>query len=159
MTISVGDKLPEVTLHYMGSDGPANITTSEIFADKKVVMFAVPGAYTPTCSNAHLPGYVSNAQKFLDKGVDTIVCLSVNDVFVMGAWGEEQNAKDVLMLADGSAKFTNAVGIELDLTDLGLGVRSDRYAMIVNDGVVVALNREEPGELKVSDAETMLGLL
>ena len=143
----------------MGSDGPSAITTSEIFAEKKVVLFAVPGAYTPTCSNAHLPGFVTNAQQFFDKGIDTIVCLSVNDAFVMGAWGAEKNAKDVLMLADGSAKFTHAVGIELDLTEMGLGVRSDRYAMIVEDGVVVALNREDPGELKVSDAETMLGLL
>ncbi len=159
MTIAVGDRIPDVALHHMTDDGPAEISTSEIFDGKKVLMFAVPGAYTPTCSKAHLPGYVVNADAIKAKGVDTIACLSVNDVFVMGAWGEASNADNILMLADGSAKFTAAVGIELDLTDRGLGLRSDRYAMIVEDGVVTALNREDPGKLEISDADTMMGLL
>ncbi len=159
MTIAVGDRIPDVALYHMTDDGPVEISTSEIFDGKKVLMFAVPGAYTPTCSKAHLPGYVVNADAIKAKGVDTIACLSVNDVFVMGAWGEVSNADNILMLADGSAKFTAAVGIELDLTDRGLGLRSDRYAMIVEDGVVTALNREDPGKLEVSDADTMMGLL
>lgn len=159
MTIAVGDKIPEVTLHHMTDDGPAKISTSEIFDGKKVLLFALPGAYTPTCSNSHLPSYVVNADEIKAKGVDTIACLSVNDAFVMGAWGEASNADNILMLADGSAKFTSAVGIELDLTDMGLGLRSDRYAMIVEDGVVTALNRENPGKLEVSDADTMMELL
>ncbi len=159
MTIAVGDRIPDVTLYHMTDDGPAEISTSEIFDGKKVLMFAVPGAYTPTCSKAHLPGYVVNADAIKAKGIDTIACLSVNDVFVMGAWGEVSNADNILMLADGSGKFTAAVGIELDLTDRGLGVRSDRYAMIVENAVVTALNREGPGKLEVSDADTMMGLI
>ncbi|MDE0309633.1 MAG: peroxiredoxin [Acidiferrobacterales bacterium] len=159
MTIAVGDRIPDVTLYHMTDDGPAEIRTSDIFDGKKVLLFAVPGAYTPTCSKAHLPGYVVNADAIKAKGVDTIACLAVNDVFVMGAWGEVSNAENILMLADGSAKFTAAVGIELDLTDRGLGMRSDRYAMIVEDGVVTALNREGPGKFEVSDADTMMGLI
>ena len=159
MTIAVGDKIPDVKLHHMTDNGPSEITTSEIFDGKKVLLFALPGAYTPTCSNSHLPGYVVKADEIKGKGVDTIACLSVNDVFVMGAWGKTSNADNILMLADGSAKFTSAVGIELDLTEMGLGLRSDRYAMIVDDGVVTAINREAPGKLEVSDADTMMGLL
>ncbi len=159
MTIAVGDKIPDVKLHHMTDSGPTEISTSEIFDGKKVVLFALPGAYTPTCSKAHLPGYVVKADEILAKGVDTIACLSVNDAFVMGAWGDTQNADQILMLADGSAKFTKAIGIELDLTEMGLGVRSDRYAMIVDNGVVTALNREGPGKFEVSDADTMMGLL
>ena len=159
MTIAIGDKIPEVTLHHMTDDGPAKISTSEIFDGKKVLLFALPGAYTPTCSNSHLPSYVVKADEIKAKGIDTIACLSVNDAFVMGAWGEASNADSILMLADGSAKFTSAVGIELDLTDMGLGLRSDRYAMIVEDRVVTALNRENPGKFEVSDADTMMGLL
>ena len=159
MTIAVGDKIPNITLHHMTDDGPAAISTSDIFDGKKVLLFALPGAYTPTCSKAHLPGYVVKADDLKSKGVDTIACLSVNDAFVMGAWGDVSNAENILMLADGSAKFTNSVGLELDLTDMGLGVRSDRYAMIVDDGVVTALNREAPGKFEVSDADTMSELL
>lgn len=159
MTIHVGERVPQATLYYMTGDGPKAITTDEIFNSKKVVLFALPGAFTPTCSQAHLPSYVVNADNLFGKGVDTIACLSVNDAFVMGAWGEMQNADNILMLADGSADFTNAAGLELDLTDKGLGVRSDRYAMIVEDGIVTALNREAPGKYEVSDAESMLKLL
>ncbi len=159
MTIAVGDRIPDVVLHHMTDKGPAEISTAEIFGGKKVILFALPGAFTPTCSDYHLPSYVVNADNIFAKGVDTIVCLSVNDAFVMGAWGNNQNAENILMLADGSANFTEAVGIELDLTDRGLGVRSDRYAMIVENGVVTALNREAPGKFEVSDAETIMALL
>ena len=159
MTISVGDKLPACTFKHMTESGPADISTDDIFAGKKVVLFALPGAFTPTCSASHLPGYVVNADALFAKGVDTIVCLSVNDAFVMGAWGEQQNADNVLMLADGSADFTKAAGLELDLTPHGMGVRSDRYAMIVDDGVVSVLNREAPGKFEVSSAEAMLAAL
>lgn len=159
MTIAVGDKIPQVKLHHMTDDGPAEITTSEIFDGKKVLLFAVPGAYTPTCSKSHLPGYVVKADEIKEKGVDTIACVSVNDAFVMGAWGKASNADNILMLADGSAKFTSALGIELDLTEMGLGLRSDRYAMIVDDGVVKTINREGPGKFEVSDADTMMDLL
>ena len=159
MTIAVGDRIPDVVLHHMTDKGPAEISTSEIFGGKKVILFALPGAFTPTCSDHHLPGYVVNADNIFAKGIDTIACLSVNDAFVMGAWGNNQNAENILMLADGSANFTEAAGIELDLTDRGLGVRSDRYAMIVEDGVVTALNREAPGKFEVSDAETIMALL
>ncbi len=159
MAISVGDRIPELTLQVMTDGGIKNVSTTEIFDDKKVVLFALPGAFTPTCSQAHLPGYVVKADDLRAKGVDQIACLSVNDAFVMGAWGASQNAEQILMLADGSAKFTQAVGLELDLVEMGLGVRSDRYAMIVEDGTVTALNREAPGKFEVSDADTMLGLL
>lgn len=157
--IKVGDKLPEADLYHMSEDGPAKITTSEIFNGKKVILFALPGAYTPTCSAAHLPSYVVHADDILAKGVDTIACLSVNDAFVMGAWGDSHNAENILMLADGSAEFTSKLGTTLDLTELGFGIRSDRYAMLVEDGVVTAYNREKPGKFEVSDAETMMKLL
>ncbi len=157
--IKVGDRLPEANLYYLTADGPKKITTAEIFDGKKVILFALPGAYTPTCSKAHLPGYVVHADEIFAKGVDTIACLSVNDAFVMGAWGDSQNADNILMLADGSAEFTSQIGVTLDLTDRGFGVRSDRYAMLVEDGVVKAYNREGPGEFKVSDADTMMKLL
>lgn len=159
MTIQVGDRIPDTTLMRMGDNGPEPISTSEIFAGKKVVMFALPGAFTPTCSKAHLPGFVARADQLKDKGVDTIACLSVNDAFVMDAWGRSQNAEEILMLADGSATLTRALGLELDLTERGFGVRSDRYAMVVNDGVVTHLNREAPGKFEVSDADTILSLL
>ena len=159
MAINVGDKIPEATLYYMSDNGPASILTSEIFEGKKVVMFALPGAYTPTCSNAHLPGYVKRFNDFKAKGVDTVACLSVNDVFVMDAWGKSQNADNITMLADGSAEFTKAVGIELDLNSRGMGLRSDRYAMIVENGVVTTLNKEAPGAFEVSDADTIIELL
>lgn len=160
MTIQIGDRVPNITLAVMTPDGPAELTADEIFAGKKVVLFALPGAYTPTCSQAHLPGYVVHHDAIVAKGVDTIACLSVNDAFVMGAWGEAQNVGDnILMLADGSGAFTEAVGLELDLTDRHMGVRSQRYAMVVDDGVVTHLKVEEGGGFKVSDAETVLGLL
>ena len=160
MTIKVGDTIPAATLTIMGADGPQPITTDEIFSGKKVVLFAVPGAFTPTCSAKHLPGYVNQAGAIKAKGVDTIACLSVNDAFVMGAWGEGQGTDDkVLMLADGSAAFTTALGTSLDLTERGLGVRSTRYSMIVEDGVVTSLNMEAPGAFEVSSAETALDQL
>ena len=159
MSISAGDRIPDVTLHTMGEKGPEAITTGDIFNGKKVVLFALPGAFTPTCSAAHVPGFVAMADKIKAKGVDTIACLSVNDAFVMGAWGKDQNADDLLMLADGSGDFTKAVGMELDLTARGLGVRSQRYAMIVDDGVVKDVAVDEAGKFEVSSAETVLGKL
>jgi peroxiredoxin len=160
MTIQVGDRIPEATLYHMTPDGPQAITTEEIFSGKKVVLFALPGAFTPTCSAKHLPGFVAKADEIKAKGVDTIACLSVNDAFVMGAWGKDQNVGDkVLMLSDGSAELTQKMGLELDLTGRGFGVRSDRYAMIVDDGVVKMLNREAPGAFEVSSAEKVLAAL
>lgn len=157
MTITVGDRLPPVKMAYMADGKPRNVTTDELFSGKKVVLFALPGAFTPTCSRVHLPGYVEKSDEILAKGVDSIICLSVNDAFVMDAWGQQHNADDrVLMLADGSADFTEAVGLELDLTARGMGVRSQRYAMVVDDGVVTLLNVEGPGKFEVSDAETIL---
>ncbi len=161
MTLQVGDRVPSVTLAHMTADGPAAIGTDELFSGKKVVLFALPGAYTPTCSAKHVPGFLANADAIKAKGVDTIACLSVNDAFVMGAWGKDQGVGDkILMLADGSAEFTKAVGLELDLTARGMGVRSHRYAMVVEDGVVRTLDVEEnPGGLDVSSAESVLGSL
>ena len=160
MSITVGDKIPEVTLYHMTADGPAPINTSDLFRGKTVVLFALPGAFTPTCSAKHLPGFVEKAEEIKAKGVDTVACLSVNDAFVMGAWGKDQGAGDkVLMLSDGSGELTLAMGLELDLTPRGFGVRSDRYAMIVEDGVVKQLNREEPGAFEVSSAEKILEAL
>ncbi len=158
MTIKVGDKIPNVTLRHLGKDGkPVPITTEEIFKGKRVVLFALPGAFTPTCSAAHLPGFLANAHKIRGKKVDRIVCLSVNDAFVMGAWGKAQNVGDeILMLADGSAEFSKAVGLNEDRTAQGMGMRSRRYAMVVENGVVKVLNVEAPGEFKVSSAETIL---
>jgi glutaredoxin/glutathione-dependent peroxiredoxin len=158
MTISVGEKLPSLTLKTMGANGPEEITTDSVFAGKKVVLFALPGAFTPGCSATHMPGFVIHADQIKAKGVDTIVCLAVNDAFVMGAWGETQNAEELLLVADGSHVFTSAVGMELDLTAGGLGIRSQRYAMIVNDGVVEAINLDE-GTIEKSTAEAILELL
>ena len=159
MIIQVGERIPDLTLNLMGDEGPEPITTQEIFAGKKVVLFALPGAFTPTCSKAHLPGYVVHSAELKAKGVDTIACLSVNDAWVMDAWGKTNNADEILMLADGSAVLTRALGLELDLTERGFGVRSERYAMVVDDGVVTHLNREAPGKFEVSDADTILNLL
>ena len=159
MAISIGDKIPSLTLKTMGDEGPTDITTDDIFGGKKVILFALPGAFTPGCSLAHLPGYVVNADKIKAAGVDTIACLSVNDAFVMGAWGKDQNADEILMLADGNAEFTEAVGLELDGTGFGMGKRSQRYAMLVDDGTVTAINVEEGPGVDVSSAETMMGLL
>lgn len=159
MTISVGDKIPTTTLQTMGENGPAPISTDDIFAGKKVVMFAVPGAFTPGCSMTHLPGYVVNADKLKAAGVDTIACLSVNDAFVMDAWGKAQNAEHILMLADGNGDFTTALGLELDGTGFGMGLRSQRYAMIVDDGTISVLNIETGPGVDVSAAETILAAL
>jgi glutaredoxin/glutathione-dependent peroxiredoxin len=160
MTIKVGDKIPSATLMQMKDGGPKPVTTSDLFGGKKVVLFALPGAFTPTCSAKHLPGFIQNAQAIHDKGVDTIACLSVNDAFVMGAWGESQGAGDkVVMLADGNGDFTRALGLEMDASKFGMGQRSKRYAMIVEDGVVKALEIEEPGAFSVSSAEHILNHL
>ena len=157
MTIKVGDKVPSATLKYLSSEGPKEITTDELFRGKKVALFAVPGAFTPTCSQRHLPGYVDKHSDLKTKGVDTVACVSVNDAFVMGAWGKDQNCGEkVMMLADGSGDFTRAVGLELDLTKGGLGMRSQRYSMLVDNGVVKALNIEKAGQFDVSSAEAML---
>jgi peroxiredoxin len=159
MAIKIGDKVPSVALTHMTADGPKEITSDELFAGKKVVLFALPGAFTPTCSASHLPGFVVNADKIKAKGVDGIVCLSVNDAFVMDAWGKAQNAEEIHMVADGNADFAKAVGLELDLIARGMGVRLQRFAMIVEDGVVKHLNVEAPGKFEISSAETMMGLL
>ncbi len=160
MTISVGDKVPSVTLKHMTADGPADITADELFGGKRVVLFALPGAFTPTCSAKHVPGFVAKAADIKGKGIDTIACLSVNDAFVMGAWGKDQNVGDkVLMLADGNGEFTRAAGFELDASGFGLGIRSQRYAMVVEDGVIKTLNIENPGAFEVSSAESMLAAL
>ena len=157
MAIGVGDSVPQVTLAVMGESGPEQISTNDLFKGKKVVAFAVPGAFTPTCSAKHLPGFVANAGAIKGKGVDSILCLSVNDVFVMDAWGKDQSVGDsVAMVADGSGALANALGLELDLTERGLGVRSQRYSMIVDDGVVSALNVEEGGAFEISGAENIL---
>ncbi len=157
MTIKVGDKIPSMKLKHMTTNGPAEISTDEIFSGKKVALFSVPGAFTPTCSAKHLPGYVEKAAEMKKKGVSTIACISVNDAFVMDAWGKAQNVGDkVMMLADGSGQFAKALGVELDLNAMGLGTRAKRYSMLVDNGVVKQLNLEEPGAFKVSDADTML---
>ncbi|HEX4295414.1 MAG TPA: peroxiredoxin [Rhizomicrobium sp.] len=160
MTIKVGDKIPSATLMQMKDGGPKPVTTSDLFDGKKVVVFALPGAFTPTCSAKHLPGFIQNADAIHQKGVDTIACLSVNDAFVMGAWGESQGAgSKVVMLADGNGDFTRQLGLEMDATKFGMGQRSKRYAMIVDNGVVTALNVEEPGAFAVSSAEHVINQL
>ena len=158
MTIKVGDKIPEATLMQMTDKGPAPVKTSDLFKGKKVVLFALPGAFTPTCSNQHLPGYIQKAGDLKAKGVDAIVCLSVNDAFVMGAWGKSQGADDkVMMLGDGNAELTKKMGLDFDGSGFGMGTRSLRYSMLVEDGVVKELNKEpNPGEAKVSGADQML---
>lgn len=156
MSIQQGDRIPAATFKVMGKDGPENLDTDEVFSGKKVVLFAVPGAFTPGCTVTHLPGYVVNADAIRDKGVDTIACVAVNDVFVMDAWGESQNAENILMLSDGNGEFTKAVGLEMDASGFGMGTRSKRYAMIVNDGVVEYLAVEPAGGVDVSAAGKIL---
>ncbi|MAC48608.1 peroxiredoxin [Oceanospirillum beijerinckii] len=158
MSIQIGDKLPNTELKVMGEAGPESITIEQLCAGKKVVLFAVPGAFTPGCSMTHLPGFVVLADQIKAKGVDSIICLSVNDAFVMDAWGKAQNAEEIIMLADGIAEFTQAIGLEKDLTGVQFGIRSQRYAMIVEDGVVQTLNIDEKGVDK-SSAETILASL
>ncbi len=158
--IKVGDPIPEATLVAATPDGPKEMTTAELFGGHKVVLFAVPGAFTPTCSAKHMPGFLNNAEALKAKGVDQIACIAVNDPFVMNAWAKDQHVGDrVLMLSDGMAKFTKSLGLELDLSARGLGVRSSRYAMVVEDGVVTLLNVEEPGGFDVSSAEAVLEAL
>jgi len=159
MTLKAGDSIPDLIGGEWLEAGPKPLTTDEIFKGKKVVLFAVPGAFTPLCSGQHLPGYVKLAKEIKAKGVDTIACVSVNDVFVMGAWGKSQGADEILLLADGNAAFTKAMGLELDGTPMNLGIRSQRYAMIVDDGVIKTLQVEEGRNFAVSNAESMLALL
>ena len=160
MSIKVGDKFPSATLMQMKDGGPKPVKTDDLFAGKKVVVFAVPGAFTPTCSAKHLPGFVQNADAIKAKGVDAIACVSVNDAFVMGAWGKDQKVGDkVVMLADGNAEFTKALGLENDNSSYGMGLRSKRYAMVVDNGVVKALNVEKPGSFEVSSAEAVMKAL
>ena len=155
--IKVGDTIPEATLVAATEDGPKEMKTAELFGGRTVVLFAVPGAFTPTCSARHMPGFLDNAAALKEKGVDQIACVAVNDPFVMGAWAKDQEVGDrVLMLSDGAAAFTKALGLELDLTARGLGLRSSRYAMVVEDGTVTMLNVEPPGGFGVSSAESVL---
>jgi glutaredoxin/glutathione-dependent peroxiredoxin len=160
MTIKVGDKVPSAKLKQMTADGMKDVQTDEFFKGKKIVLFAVPGAFTPTCSAKHLPGFVEKAGEIKKQGVDSIVCLAVNDAFVMNAWGKDQKAEGkVQMLADGNGDFTRAVGLELDGSGYGLGKRSQRYAMVIDDGVVKVLNVEKPGAFEVSSADAILKAL
>ena len=156
--IKIGDKLPEVSFSQLTKEGVMNPTTSQIFANKKVVLFAVPGAFTPTCSAAHLPGYITLADQIKAKGVDAIVCTAVNDAFVMSAWAKSQNAEEIVFLADGGAVFHKAIGLTMETGDFG-GLRSQRYAMIVENGVVTLLNVEAPKTFEVSKAEVVLAAL
>ena len=160
MTIQVGDKLPEVKFTEATADGPKPVSTADVFAGKTVALFAVPGAFTPTCSARHLPGYKDLAGDLKGKGVDAIACISVNDAFVMRAWGENQAVGEgIIMLADGNGDFAKAVGLELDGSRFGMGPRSQRYSMLVEDGVVKQLNVEEGGEFRVSAADYLLAQL
>ncbi len=159
MTIAAGDKIPAGNLGFLGEKGPEAISTDELFNGKKIVLFGVPGAFTPTCSDAHLPSFVINYDKLTAKGVDRVVCVSVNDPFVMGAWGKSQNAENLLMAADGSGTWIKALGLELDLIERGLGIRSQRFSMVVDDGTVTHLNIEEGPVFDVSSAEKILAVL
>ncbi|WP_281629739.1 peroxiredoxin [Vibrio sp. St2] len=156
--IQKGQAIPTGTLSELGEEGMVTHNTEELFANKRVVLFAVPGAFTPTCSEAHLPGYVVLADDIKAKGIDVIACVSVNDAFVMQAWGEAQNATEIMMLADGDASFTKALGLEMDTAIFG-GIRSQRYAMVIENGVVTQLNVEEPKQFEASKAETILAAL
>jgi len=160
MTIKVGDRVPTTTLRYVGPDGVQAVSTDDFFRGKKVALFGVPGAYTRTCSQRHLPSYVANADALKARGVGTIACVAVNDQFVMDAWGKEHGAAGkVVMLGDGSGDFARAIGLELDRVKEGMGVRNQRYSMLVDDGVVKVLNIEQPGQFEVSSAEAMLKML
>jgi peroxiredoxin len=160
MSINIGDKLPSGTFKVMGKDGPEALTTDQLFNGKTVVLFSVPGAFTPTCSAKHLPGFVEQAAQIKAKGVDTIACMAVNDVFVMNAWGKASGTGDkVTMLADGSGEYARKLGLDLDLNSAGMGLRSKRFALVARDGVVTHIHVEAPGEFKVSSAEHVLGEL
>ena len=157
MTIAVGEQIPQINFTTMTDEGPKPVTPSELFTDKKVALFSVPGAFTPTCSLKHLPGFVQQSEMLQEKGIDTVCCMSVNDVFVMDAWGKSQGAEGkVLMLADGNGDFTKALGLELDASGFGMGTRSQRFSLIANNGVVEILNVESGGEFRVSSVEYML---
>ena len=159
--IAVGDKLPDVTFKTITADGPADMTTSDVFAGKKVALFAVPGAFTPTCHINHMPGFIANMDALKSKGADTIACVAVNDMFVLDHWAKSTGADGkVLMLSDGNGDFVSAIGLTLDGTAFGMGLRSQRYAMLVDDGVVKVLNVEDtPTKADVSSAETLLSAL
>ncbi|AKH41766.1 peroxiredoxin [Altererythrobacter atlanticus] len=159
MTISKGDKLPDVTLVKATSEGPEKVQSSDYFAGKKVALFSVPGAFTPTCSAKHLPGFVEKASDLKAKGVDEIACTAVNDAFVMGAWNDSKGSKDITMLADGNGDFAEALGLTMDGSGFGMGKRGQRFSMIVDDGTVTEINVEAPGDFKVSSADHMLGQL
>lgn len=160
MTIKVGDSIPSGSFKHMTADGMQELSTDELFGGKKVVLFSLPGAFTPTCSAKHLPGFVQHAGDLKAKGVDTIACMSVNDAFVMDAWGKDQSVGDsVLMLADGNGDVAKALGLDFDASGFGMGTRAQRFAMIVEDGKVTTLNVEEPGAFEVSSAEAMLAAL
>jgi peroxiredoxin len=158
MTIKAGDTMPSGVLTHMTKDGPQKITTAQLFGGKKVVLFSVPGAFTPTCDAKHLPGFVQHAAELKAKGIDTIACLAVNDVFVMNAWGKASNVGDkILMLADGNAEYSKALGLELDASGFGMGIRGKRFAIVADNGVAKKVLIEGPGEFKVSSAEYVLG--
>jgi len=159
MTIQKGDRLPDVPLTIATAEGPKPTTTSEFFAGRRVALFAVPGAFTPTCSARHLPSYVEKAGELKGKGVDEIACISVNDPFVMTAWNQRDGSEDITMLADGNGEFAEAVGLAMDGSKFGMGKRAQRFSMLVNDGVVEQLNVEAPGEYRASSAEYMLDQL
>lgn len=159
MTIAVGDKLPDVKLVKVGASGPEAVQSGDYFAGKKVALFSVPGAFTPTCSAKHLPGFVDKAAELKAAGIDEIVATAVNDAFVLGAWNKASGSDDITMLADGNGDFAKAVGLTMDGSGFGMGTRGQRYSMIINDGVVEALNVEAPGDFNVSSAEYMLGQL
>jgi glutaredoxin/glutathione-dependent peroxiredoxin len=160
MTIKVGDKMPAGTFKTMTKDGPQNLTTDQLFKGKRVVLFSVPGAFTPTCDAKHLPGFVEQANTLKSKGVDTIACMAVNDVFVMNAWGKQGNVGDrVLMLADGNGEYARTLGLEMDASGYGMGTRGKRFAVVAKDGVVTGLFVEAPGEFKVASAEHVLSQL
>lgn len=160
MTIKVGDQMPQGSFGIMTADGPGSMSSDDLFKGKKVVLFAVPGAFTPTCSMSHLPGYIEHAKEIFAKGVDTIACMSVNDLFVMDAWGKDKQAGDkVLMLADGNGTYTKSLGLELDASGFGMGTRSQRFAIVVDNGKVSQLHVEAPKEFKVSAADAVLANL
>ena len=160
MAIKVGDRMPSGTLKTMTKDGPKDVSTDDLFQGKKVVLFSVPGAFTPTCDAKHLPGFVQLADQIRAKGVDTIACMAVNDVFVMNAWGKASSVGDkVVMLADGNGDYARALGLELDASKFGMGTRGKRFALVIDDGALKSVNIEEAGQFKVSAAEYILGVL
>lgn len=159
MSIQVGNAVPAGKFKIMSAEGPKDLTTDELFKGKKVLLFAVPGAFTPTCSGKHLPGYIQQGAALKAKGIDTIACMAVNDVFVMDAWGKSAGASNILMLADGNGEYAKALGLTMDASGFGMGTRSQRFSMMVEDGVVRQLNVEAPGKFDVSSAECAIGQL